>query len=76
MLHTGKLEVFIYINIFLLVCNAESDIDSVRDHLRQRQREPFAAIDNEDTGAKAVKNTFVVNITMPGAQSVKVCVTF
>ena len=76
MVHAGNRLVLVCINIFLLACNAEGDTNSVRDHLRQRQREPFASADNEDAGAKAVKHTFVVNITMPGAQSIKVCVMF
>jgi len=71
MVHAGNRLVLVCINIFLLACNAEGDTNSVRDHLRLRQREPFATVGNEDAGAKAVKNTFVVNITMPGAQSIK-----
>lgn len=72
MLRTRNLFLVVCMLLYSSFCGAEIGRGSQRNHFSERQNSRIETIDIQDAGGKTRKNSFVLNMTMPGAHSVKV----
>ena len=72
MLRARRLGIVLCIFFCSALCNLEIGRNSMRSQSRQERKSPIETINIEDEGAKNRRNTFILNMTMPGAHSIKV----